>query len=279
MTQEPKAKPESVTMTIIRRALGEADPVKAAERVNVLREQYPDATRDELVEALIRRKVQGTAAIGAATSGADVIPGIGTMVALTTGVVDLTATFRMQVELVLEIAAAQGCLLSSVEARNAVLIVTGVSLSSETLMKQAGRAVSKAAAERFTGRWLIKAIPVLGIPASAGINALTTYVIGRRASAYFARGPQALGSWSEDVRTITGLDERKVFGWLSDGAGKGWRVGTGLAGGAALGVLKGVGIAIGTVAGSAGAVSRAFRRKRRLAPNHQDPKKNGPEPN
>lgn len=89
-------------------------------------------------------------------------------------------------------------------------------MGAERLVNQASRKLAEKAAARFASRALVKAIPFLGIAISAGANMLMTYLIGRRADAYFQLGPEAVGDWNDTLRAVTGLDERKLAGWLGD---------------------------------------------------------------
>jgi len=158
-----------------------------------------------------------TGTVGAATSAAALIPGFGSLASFTLGVVtDVGVTLRLQSELVLEIAAAREHTLSPAEARNALMIVTGLNMGTERLVNQASRRMAERVAERFAGRAFVKAIPFVGIAISAASNILMTYVIGKRADAYFRLGPDAVGDWSESFRAVTGVDERKLVGWLGD---------------------------------------------------------------
>lgn len=212
-------------MDRITKAISHADEAAAAERVDTLRASRPEATTAELVKLLIRQKCLQTGAVGAVTSGASMIPGLGTMVSLTFGVAaDIGLTFKMQAELVLEIAAAHGHQLSPTEKRNAVLIVTGISSGANKLLEKAGEQIAKKATERLAEKSITKAIPVLGVAASAGSNILSTYIIGQRANAYFSLGREAVGGWSESVRAITGVDERVVMGWLTETTERSWRL-------------------------------------------------------
>src|SRR5574341_550374 len=93
-------------LEVIERAIDDVDEEAAAERVKALREDHPEASADELVELLVKRKCMQTGAVGAITSSASMIPGLGTAVSLIFGVAaDLGMTFKYQAELVLEIAA------------------------------------------------------------------------------------------------------------------------------------------------------------------------------
>jgi len=66
--------------------VSDVDIDAAAERVEALRQKYPDIPPTELVQKLIREKCQRTGAVGAVTSGAGLIPGLGTATAVTLGV-------------------------------------------------------------------------------------------------------------------------------------------------------------------------------------------------
>lgn len=207
------------------KAISDADEEAAAERVAKLREARPEATVEALVNSLIRQKCLQTGAVGAVTSGAALIPGLGTVVALTFGVAaDIGLTFKMQAELVLEIAAAHRRDLSPSEKRNAVLIVTGISAGANKLLEQAGERLALKATERLTQKAITKAIPVIGVAASAGANMLSTYIIGRRAHAYFGLGPEAVEDWSESIRAITGVDERIMVDWLTETTERSWQL-------------------------------------------------------
>jgi hypothetical protein len=191
------------------RGPSEADLEAAARRVAALREAGPARTTDELVHELIRTTARRSAVIGATTAGAALLPGIGTVAALTIGTAtDVGATMRLQTQMVLDIAALRGARLSAAEAGRVVLLVAGVSSASTATLNQLGRAASRRVGERFAARWLWRAVPLLGMASSSGTNALATHVIGRRADAYFSLGPEAMGDWRESVRAVTGIDER-----------------------------------------------------------------------
>lgn len=214
-TPPPTALEAMVDRTL--RSVSDADALAAGRRVAELRARQPGATTDQIVEQLIKQKAMQAGMVGAATSAAALIPGFGTLAAFTIGVAtDVGVTLRLQSELVLEIAAAHGHTPTQRENRNALLIVTGVNMGAERLVNQASRKLAEKAAERLAGRLVVKAIPFVGIAISAGANMITTYAIGKRANAYFALGPDAVGDWDSTFRAITGVDERKLVGWLAD---------------------------------------------------------------
>ncbi len=202
-------------------AVSDVDIKTATQQVNRLRTKYSDALPEELAQILIREKCRKTGTVGAVTSGAGLIPGLGTVAATTLGVpVDIGATFRLQAELVLEIAAVYNYPLTEQEKRQLVMFITGLSAGTAALSRRAGEMaatkIGEKAAEETLQKTILKALPIIGVAASAGTNALSTYVIGQRADAYFRLGPDAVGNWSDSLRAITGIDERKLTAWLAE---------------------------------------------------------------
>lgn len=280
-TSKSKPKPGVMDdiLEFVEQAIDDVDEEAAAERVAALREDHPEASAGELVELLVKRKCMQTGAIGAITSGASMIPGLGTVVSLTFGVAaDIGMTFKLQAELVLEIAAVYEHKLNPIEKRRVVMLITGLSAGANQALRKAGQRVAEKATERLAQKSVTKAIPVIGVAASAGTNILFTYVIGQRANAYFSLGPESVGDWGESIRAVTGVDERIMAGWLTETTERSWRlvsdsaqsaagtvivagkaagevvvVGAGKAGeaiaGASRGVAHGAGVAAGTVVG------------------------------
>jgi hypothetical protein len=136
--------------------------------------------------------------------------------------VDIGATFKLQAELVLEIAEVHQYQLTEQEKHNVILLVTGISAGGNQAINQAGRKASVKISERYAWRWLSHALPVIGVAASAGTNALSTYIIGQRAHAYFSRDTAAPGDWRDSLRAIAGVDERKLGTWLVDTRQRSW---------------------------------------------------------
>lgn len=195
--------------------ISKVDTQVAQTRVESLRQEHPEAEAAELCELLIRAKCQRTGTVGAVTSATSAIPVIGSVFSMTLGlVVDLGSTITAQAELVLEIAEVYQVPLTENNKRETVLLILGLGSGLERLGQLAGQQLGQAVSQKLAKRWVAKAIPVLGVAASAGTNALSTYVIGRRAQAYFAQGPEALGDWQESLRAISGVDERKIGHWL-----------------------------------------------------------------
>ncbi len=221
--------------------VSDVDIETATQRANQLKTKYPDASPEELTQMLIREKCRKTGTVGAVTSGAGLIPGLGTVAATTLGVpVDIGATFRLQAELVLETAAVYNYPLTEQEKRQLVMFITGLSAGTAALSRRAGEKaaakIGEMAAEETLQKTILKALPIIGVAASAGTNALSTYIIGQRADAYFRLGPEAVGNWSDNLRAITGVDERKLTAWLAESgraAGQAIMTGAGRVAGAA----------------------------------------------
>jgi hypothetical protein len=218
---EVDSKANAIVKTLFS-AVSDVDLQAAIERVNQLKKKYPDAPPAELAQMIIREKCRRTGTVGAVTSSAGLIPGLGTAAAVTLGVAaDIGATFKLQAELVLEIAAVYDYPLTEHEKQQLVMFVTGLSAGAGALSRRAGQTVAvkigEKVAERTIKKTVMKALPVLGVVASAGTNVLSTYIIGQRADAYFRLGPDAVGNWSDSLRAITGVDERNITVWLTDG--------------------------------------------------------------
>lgn len=199
------------------RRISDADPFKAARKVRELKEKHPLATDDQIVELLIKAKCQKAGTVGAVTSVANVIPGIGTALSLTIGMaVDIGSTLKLQAELVLEIAEARGAVLSDAQRNEVVLVVAGISAGSQQAGGKALQRLSQKAGEMAAQKWMSKALPAIGVAAAAGTNVVSTYIIGKRADVYFRHGPTAMGDWKENLRALSGVDERKITNWISE---------------------------------------------------------------
>lgn len=203
----------------------EADEKAAAQRVANLRQRYPAATADELAEQLIRQRCMQAGAVGAVTSGASIIPGLGTVTTLVFGVAaDLQMTYKIQSELVLELAALYDHPVGLDDKRYIVALVTGMSAGTNQLVRRAGTELAEQATRRLARRAVAKSIPFVGVAASGGINMVATYLIGRRAQAYFSHDRATLISWDDQVRALTGVDERKLLAWLTEATLRAWQL-------------------------------------------------------
>lgn len=199
------------------RALSKADVDAAKKRLEKLKADNVQLSKEALADYLIKKTVQQTAMVGVASSSAGLIPGIGTVAALTVGLAaDISATFKLQAEMVLELALLYDYPLSALDQQKLILLVTGVSMGSNALLNRAGRTLSQSLAERYATKALAKALPFIGVAVSGSTNALATYVIAHRAKAFFQGGTDKLLSWQERLRRLSGFDERKLSLWLRE---------------------------------------------------------------
>jgi len=235
------------------KVIDDTDEQAAAARVEALRRQRPLSSPSQLADKLIYDKCMQTAVIGAVSSGASVVPGLGSFASLTVGVAaDISLTFKAQAELVIEIAYLYNHPLVPDEKRRIVLLVTGASAGANAIARRTGRRIAVKTGEKFAEKGILKAIPFVGIGASAATNVAMTYAIGVRAKAYFSLGPDEMLDIKTSLRAITGVDGRKLAAGLRNtskdmpaaiaAAGRSARQ---LANKAGEGV-KGAGIAVGT---------------------------------
>jgi hypothetical protein len=206
-------------MNTIFGAIHDVDIAAAAKQVQALKEKYPQASQQELAQKLIYEKCRRTGTVGAVTSSVGIIPGVGTAAALILGTAaDIGVTFKLDAELVLEIAAVYNYPLTEAEKQRVVLLISGLSAGASALAVKAGRSFSIKVGEKFAEKTVVKALPVIGVIASVSTNALSTYIIGQRADAYFRLGPEAVGTWADSLRAISGVDERRLRNWLAEGS-------------------------------------------------------------
>jgi hypothetical protein len=220
--QQQAASPElqhkvAQLLAVMLQTVNHVDLKAAEKRVHAAKAKYPHDTPVELSQRLIREKCQRTGMVGVLTSGVGIIPGLGTIAAMTMGAAaDIQATFKLQAELVLEIAFVYDYPLTELEKQQLIFVVTGLGSSGNALALKVGAAATEKLTEKVTQEMVVKALPVLGVIASASTNALSTYIIGQRADAYFRLGPEAVGSWSDSLRAVSGVDERKLVSWLGE---------------------------------------------------------------
>lgn len=201
-------------MDSVMQKMASVDRAAAASRVEQLHRQHPELDPEALADRLIRDKCRKAATVGAVTSAAALVPGIGTLTSLSVGMVaDLGSTLQLQAELVLEISALFAHHLTEREKRDAILLVMGFGTGVSRAATNVGGKVMQRFGQLTSGKWLGKAVPVVGMAAAASTNVLSTYLVGKRAIAYFSRGPEAMGDWKDSLRALTGIDHRKITKW------------------------------------------------------------------
>lgn len=234
------------------KVIDETDETAAAARVVKLRADHPAESAEKLADRLIRRKCRDTAVIGAATSGLAIIPGLSTITSLALGVAtDFGITFKIQAELVLEMAALYGHQMTPQEKRRVVMTVTGLSVGTTAVAYRMGNNISRRVTARVGSKYVAGSLPVVGMAASASTNAAMTYFIGKRAQAYFSLGPEEMQDWRALLPALTGVDREK----LVEGAKTGGEM-----------ALKAGGTAVSGVRAAAGKARTALRRRKSTPP-------------
>ncbi|MCW5850490.1 MAG: hypothetical protein KIT87_10465 [Anaerolineae bacterium] len=146
------------------RVIDSVDPAVTQGRVTAAQAKYPHLDKSALAKRLIRDKALQTGAVGATTSAAGTIPGLGTLASVTLGVTaDVIATFRLQVELVMELAQLMGYEMSRTERRTAILAITGLGAGLDTAAKAVGTKVATYLGEEYAEKAILKAIPIVGL--------------------------------------------------------------------------------------------------------------------
>jgi hypothetical protein len=239
----------------------------AAERVQAMRTRSAMATADELADKAIRQKCIDTGAVGIASSVPGLIPGVGSMLVASAGLmVDIRKTMEMQKDLVLELAAIYGREIRPADRRNLLLLVGGVDSGNKLVVKAGGELAAKATiklSSRFTSKALTKAIPVAGILTSAAVNVVSTYLVGRRAQAYLRADPSLAEDWDDALRTLSGVDERELSRWLLASLDQ--------AQGGFVRTAQNVGGAVGGAVGAAGSAAGSFLSAQRNRWRRQPP--------
>ncbi len=150
-------------------------------------------------------------------------PGVAGLAAFTLGVAASGVVVqRIQSEMVTQIAQCFGQQLDSATQARILILLSGISQGSATAAteasrlaaREATRAVANQVANEASRTLVISSIPFIGAFTNASLNTTTTYVIGQRAKVYFEKGPEQLDSWSDSVRAVTGVDERKLSTWI-----------------------------------------------------------------
>jgi uncharacterized protein (DUF697 family) len=201
--------------------LESADERGARRTVSELRRRHPEWDDEQLVGYLIERKARQTALIGAATAGGALLPGLGTILSITVGVAaDIGASVKLHAELVLEIAAVHGRVLTPEERRKIIGLVMGLSTAQSQLVVGGVRRMTGRLVQRYGTRWIAKGVPLLGAATSATASALATTVVGKRAHAYFQLPPEETDEPEERLRAITGIDAPKLREWVRGAAGR-----------------------------------------------------------
>nr|WP_292823290.1 EcsC family protein [Nostoc sp. JL33] len=141
------------------------DLEKAEVAVNKLKQKYPNESPSQIAHRIMVEKATQGATVGLATS---ILPGI----AVALFAIDLTATTKLQSEMLYQIASVYGLDLKDPARKGEVLAIFGLALGGERLLKAAGLG-------------LLRNIPLAGAVIGASSNATMIYSLGYAACRFY----------------------------------------------------------------------------------------------
>ncbi|MEH1926392.1 EcsC family protein [Nostoc sp.] len=141
------------------------DLEKAEVAVNKLKQQYPNESPSQIAHRIMVEKATQAATVGLATS---ILPGI----AVALFAIDLTATTKLQSEMLYQIASVYGLDLKDPARKGEVLAIFGLALGGERLLKAAGLG-------------LLRNVPLAGVAIAASSNATMIYSLGYAACRFY----------------------------------------------------------------------------------------------
>ncbi|MEH2324507.1 MAG: EcsC family protein [Nostoc sp.] len=141
------------------------DLEKAEVAVNKLKQKYPNESPSQIAHRIMVEKATQAGTVGLATS---FLPGI----AVALFAIDLTATTKLQSEMLYQIASVYGLNLKDPARKGEVLAIFGLALGGERLLKAAGLG-------------LLRNIPLAGAVIGASSNATMIYSLGYAACRFY----------------------------------------------------------------------------------------------
>ncbi|MEH2382108.1 MAG: EcsC family protein [Nostoc sp.] len=141
------------------------DLEKAEAAVNKLKQKYPNESPSQIAHRIMVEKATQAATVGLATS---ILPGL----AVALFAIDLTATTKLQSEMLYQIASVYGLNLKDPARKGEVLAIFGLALGGERLLKAAGLG-------------LLRNVPLAGVAIAASSNATMIYSLGYAACRFY----------------------------------------------------------------------------------------------
>jgi uncharacterized protein (DUF697 family) len=141
------------------------DLEKAEEAVNKLKQKYPNELPSQIAHRIMVEKATQAATVGLATS---ILPGI----AVALFAIDLTATTKLQSEMLYQIASVYGLDLKDPARKGEILAIFGLALGGERLLKAAGLG-------------LLRNVALAGAVIGASSNATMIYSLGYAACRFY----------------------------------------------------------------------------------------------
>ncbi|MEH1895775.1 MAG: EcsC family protein [Nostoc sp.] len=141
------------------------DLEKAEAEVNKLKQNYPNELPSQIAHRIMMEKATQAGTVGLATS---ILPGI----AIALLAIDLTATTKLQSEMLYQIASVYGLDLKDPARKGEILAIFGLALGGGRLLKAAGLG-------------LLRNVPLAGAAIAASSNATMIYSLGYAACRFY----------------------------------------------------------------------------------------------
>lgn len=149
------------------------------------RESNPDAEVTDLYMQLLREKCLRAGTLGAATSVAAMIPGLGTIARFAIdGIGDVAYTAKLQQELALDTFALYGRKPNEKERLRITTWIATFGAGGSELIEQVGKMVARQLAKNLAGRLLRRGLPFAEVAYSTATHLAGTYFVGRRSQLY-----------------------------------------------------------------------------------------------
>ena len=158
---------------------------KAQAAAQARRDKQPDAEVTELYKQLLRDKCLRAGTLGAATSVASLIPGLGAIASFAIdGIGDAAYTAELQQDLALTTFALYGRKPNEKERLRIVGWIATFGAGGSELIEQVGKMVARQLAKNLAGRLLRRGLPFAEVAYSTATHLAGTYFVGRRAQLY-----------------------------------------------------------------------------------------------
>ncbi len=158
---------------------------KAQAAAQARREKQPDVDVTELYRQLLRDKCLRAGTLGAATSVASMVPGLGTIASFAIdGIGDAAYTAELQHDLALTTFALYGREPNEKERLRIAAWIATFGAGGSELIEQVGKMVARQLAKNLAGRLLRRGLPFAEVAYSTATHLAGTYFVGRRAQLY-----------------------------------------------------------------------------------------------
>lgn len=209
----------------------DAATMASVQRVQALRQQYPDKTADELVELWIRNSCLQVASKSAANVGLAVLPTLSMVGALAVGSLanQLNTPHQNQADLVLDIATIYDYRFQPNEKPDYLAIALGLSVdqdrdkrqsstpnAAEALLAKGGQQVANQAIQRLARSSAGRVLPLVNMAKAVGSHVLMTYTAGQRAKAYIKTGPASVGTLEQSIGIALTREELNLSAWTQE---------------------------------------------------------------